>query len=111
MPSYQTIVRPNEKSSLLGAEFAHDHPEFIGAPIVVEHYHDRARCGWDPEAGRRKRRAGCCSRLCSLLCSIIFWTILLVFGLIIFLRLQNRHYRLPSVSNTTYTLCARADKV
>jgi hypothetical protein len=109
MPSYQTIVHPSEKSSLLGAEFVREHPELVGAPIVVEHYHDGARCAWDPEAGRRKRRAGCCARLCSLLCSIIFWTIFFVIALIFFLRIRNRHYRLPSVSDASYTLCAVAD--
>jgi hypothetical protein len=98
MPSYQTIVRPDEKSSLLGGEFARQHPDFVGAPIVVEHYHDGARCAWDPEAGRRKRRSGCCARLCSFLCTVVFWTVLLVFGLVFFLRLGNRHHQFPNVS-------------
>jgi len=60
MPSYQTIVRQDEKSSLLPAEFIRQHRDMPGAPIVVEHYHDGTRCAYDPENGlRKRRRTGC----------------------------------------------------
>jgi DUF4097 and DUF4098 domain-containing protein YvlB len=86
------MVRQDEKSSLLGSELIRQHPELAGRPIIVEHYHDGARCAYDPESGYRKRRAGCCVRLCR----GFVWTFLGVFALLFFLRLANHRFRLPS---------------
>jgi DUF4097 and DUF4098 domain-containing protein YvlB len=92
MTSYQTFARKDEKSSLLGPEIVRQHPELEGRPIIVEHYHDGARCAYDPEAGYRKRRTGCCARLCR----AFVWVVLSVFALIFFLRVANHRLSLPS---------------
>ena len=100
MPSYQTITRQDEKSSLLGSEFIRQHPELGERPIVVEHYYGAPRGACDPESGYRKRRSGCCARLCK----AFFWTVFATFALIFFLGLTNHRSRFPTVSYTLYTL-------
>ena len=91
MTSYQTIIRTDEKTSLLGS----DYPR-----VVVEHCHGGSRCVHDPETGYRqvavkRRRLGCCAFLCRLL----FWIVVGTFILFYVLRGTNTHIRLPKVSH------------
>jgi hypothetical protein len=87
MPSYNTIPQ-DEKSSLL-------HPDMAGNPLIIEHYIDGSRCSCDLERGYKKRRAGCCLRMCR----IFLWVAFAVAALIFFLRSTRRGFSLPSVSD------------
>jgi len=84
MPSYNSISQ-DEKSSLL-------HPEMAGKPIIIEHYVDGAHCSCDLERGYKKRRAGCCVRMCR----FFLWTAFAVVALIFVIRSTRHGFNLPS---------------